>query len=54
MLRYRYEGRWNVEFGESSNPDAPVDPDTGCGPEPFDLRTVVFKRKWQVVAAKGY
>ncbi|KAJ7806796.1 hypothetical protein B0H14DRAFT_3882256 [Mycena olivaceomarginata] len=46
-----YTGRWIVEFGESTQPDAPVDPDSGCGPEPFNITTVEFVRTWEVVEA---
>ncbi|KAJ7915231.1 hypothetical protein B0H13DRAFT_1872324 [Mycena leptocephala] len=34
-----YTGRWIVEFGESTQPYAPVDPESGCGPEPFNMTT---------------
>ncbi|KAF8148951.1 hypothetical protein K438DRAFT_1866687 [Mycena galopus ATCC 62051] len=46
-----YTGRWIVEFGQSTRPDAGVDPTTGCGPVPFNLTTVEFTRTWEVVAA---
>ncbi|KAJ7333937.1 hypothetical protein DFH08DRAFT_879805 [Mycena albidolilacea] len=46
-----YTGRWIVEFGESTQPDAPVDPNSGCGPEPFNITTVEFVRTWEVVEA---
>ncbi|KAJ7196250.1 hypothetical protein GGX14DRAFT_575070 [Mycena pura] len=46
-----YTGRWNVEFGQSTQPDAPIDPDTGCGPEPFNITTMEFVRTWEVVPA---
>ncbi|KAJ7111043.1 hypothetical protein C8R44DRAFT_799845 [Mycena epipterygia] len=46
-----YTGRWIVEFGESTQPYAPVDPNSGCGPEPFNIKTVEFVRKWKVVEA---
>ncbi|KAJ7028220.1 hypothetical protein C8F04DRAFT_1291378 [Mycena alexandri] len=46
-----YTGRWLVEFGESIQPYAPVDPDSGCGPEPFNNKTVEFVRTWEVVEA---
>ncbi|KAJ7237043.1 hypothetical protein B0H12DRAFT_1238355 [Mycena haematopus] len=46
-----YTGRWLVEFGESTQPDAPVNPNSGCGPEPFNSTTVEFVRTWEVVAA---
>ncbi|KAJ7246957.1 hypothetical protein C8J57DRAFT_1724631 [Mycena rebaudengoi] len=46
-----YTGRWIVEFGQSTQPDAPVDPDSGCGPKPFNITTVEFVRTWEVVAA---
>ncbi|KAJ7237046.1 hypothetical protein B0H12DRAFT_1238358 [Mycena haematopus] len=46
-----YQGRWIVEYGESTRPHAPVDPMSGCGPEPFDSKTVEFVRTWEVVAA---
>jgi hypothetical protein len=48
----RYKARWSVEFGQSSQPDAPVNPDSGCGPVPFDTTTVEFERSWEVVAAE--
>ncbi|KAF8162186.1 hypothetical protein K438DRAFT_1858943 [Mycena galopus ATCC 62051] len=44
-------GRWVVEFGQSTQPDAPVDPTSGCGPEPFNSTTVEFVRTWEVVPA---
>ncbi|KAJ7196244.1 hypothetical protein GGX14DRAFT_473830, partial [Mycena pura] len=44
-----YTGRWNVEFGQSTQPDAPVDPRSGCGPEPFNITTMEFVRTWEVV-----
>jgi hypothetical protein len=47
----RYKGRWVVEFGQSTQPDAPVR-DGGCGPDPFDSTTVEFERSWEVVAAE--
>jgi hypothetical protein len=28
-----------------------VDPESGCGPEPFDMKTVEFVRTWEVVEA---
>ncbi|KAJ7930931.1 hypothetical protein B0H13DRAFT_2309238 [Mycena leptocephala] len=46
-----YTGRWIVKFGESTQPDAPVDPGSGCGPEPFNITTVEFVRTWEVVEA---
>ncbi|KAJ7906450.1 hypothetical protein B0H13DRAFT_1880606 [Mycena leptocephala] len=46
-----YTGRWIVEFGESTQPYAPVDPESGCGPEPFNMKTVEFVRTWEVVEA---
>ncbi|KAJ7275714.1 hypothetical protein C8J57DRAFT_1311491 [Mycena rebaudengoi] len=46
-----YKGRWVVEFGQSTQPDAPVR-DGGCGPDPFDSTTVEFERSWEVVAAE--
>ncbi|KAJ7460018.1 hypothetical protein B0H11DRAFT_2058530 [Mycena galericulata] len=46
-----YTGRWIVEFGQSTQPDAPVNPATGCGPVPFNVTTVEFVRTWEVVAA---
>ncbi|KAJ7747923.1 hypothetical protein DFH07DRAFT_830574 [Mycena maculata] len=46
-----YTGRWIVAFGQSTQPDAPVDPATGCGPVPFNITTVEFVRTWEVVAA---
>ncbi|KAJ6540719.1 hypothetical protein B0H19DRAFT_1078120 [Mycena capillaripes] len=46
-----YTGRWIVEFGESTQPYAPIDPDSGCGPEPFNSKTVEFMRTWEVVEA---
>ncbi|KAF7340567.1 hypothetical protein MSAN_02128200 [Mycena sanguinolenta] len=46
-----YTGRWVVEFGQSTDPDAPVDPKTGCGPLPFTTNGVEFVRTWEVVAA---
>ena len=51
VLSPRYTGRWNVEFGQSTQPDAPIDPSSGCGPEPFDIMTVEFVRTWEVVPA---
>ncbi|KAJ7440992.1 hypothetical protein FB451DRAFT_1299465, partial [Mycena latifolia] len=36
-----YTGRWIVEFGESTQPDAP----------PFNITTVEFVRTWEVVEA---
>ncbi|KAJ7458211.1 hypothetical protein FB451DRAFT_1273928 [Mycena latifolia] len=48
-----YTGRWTVEFGQSTHPYAPVDPDTGCGPEPFNSRTVEFVKTWEVVEAEA-
>ncbi|KAJ7244106.1 hypothetical protein C8J57DRAFT_1525377 [Mycena rebaudengoi] len=47
-----YKERWLVEFGQSTQPDAPIDPNSGCGPEPFDSTTVEFERYWEVVAAE--
>jgi hypothetical protein len=47
----RYNARWVVEFGHSTQPDAPVR-DGGCGPDPFDSTTVEFERSWEVVAAE--
>ncbi|KAJ7275686.1 hypothetical protein C8J57DRAFT_1223848 [Mycena rebaudengoi] len=47
-----YKARWNVEFGQSTQPDAPIDPDSGCGPLPFDSTTVEFVRYWEVVEAE--
>ncbi|KAJ7276605.1 hypothetical protein C8J57DRAFT_1466103 [Mycena rebaudengoi] len=48
-----YKARWIVEFGQSTQPDAPVDPNSGCGPEPFDSTTVdSFERYWEVVEAE--
>ncbi|KAJ7276604.1 hypothetical protein C8J57DRAFT_1583734 [Mycena rebaudengoi] len=46
-----YKARWTVEFGQSTQPDAPVSPH-GCGPQPFDSTTVEFERYWEVVAAE--
>ncbi|KAJ7196278.1 hypothetical protein GGX14DRAFT_575093 [Mycena pura] len=46
-----YTGRWKVEFGQSTQPDAPVDPRSGCGPEPFNITTMEFVRTWEVVPA---
>ncbi|KAJ6555405.1 hypothetical protein DFH09DRAFT_1165315 [Mycena vulgaris] len=46
-----YTGRWIVEFGQSTQPDAPIDPNSGCGPEPFNITTVEFVRTWEVVEA---
>ncbi|KAF7340575.1 hypothetical protein MSAN_02129000 [Mycena sanguinolenta] len=46
-----YLGRWIVEYGQSTQPDAPVDPNSGCGPDPFNMTTVEFTRTWEVVAA---
>jgi hypothetical protein len=48
----RYKARWSVEFGKSTQSDAPVDPNSGCGPEPFDSTTVEFERFWEVVEAE--
>ncbi|KAJ7275716.1 hypothetical protein C8J57DRAFT_1589810, partial [Mycena rebaudengoi] len=45
-----YKARWTVEFGQSTQPDAPVD-HSGCGPQPFDNKTVEFERYWEVVEA---
>ncbi|KAJ7275694.1 hypothetical protein C8J57DRAFT_1589762 [Mycena rebaudengoi] len=47
-----YNARWIVEFGQSTQPYAPVDPNSGCGPEPFDSTTVEFERSWEVVEAE--
>ncbi|KAJ7275826.1 hypothetical protein C8J57DRAFT_1505131 [Mycena rebaudengoi] len=47
-----YKARWSVEFGKSTQSDAPVDPNSGCGPEPFDSTTVEFERFWEVVEAE--
>ncbi|KAJ6452506.1 hypothetical protein C8R45DRAFT_945735 [Mycena sanguinolenta] len=47
----RYTGRWVIEYGESTQPDAPIDPTSGCGPLPFNLTTVEFVRTWEVVGA---
>ncbi|KAJ7617338.1 hypothetical protein FB45DRAFT_1034630 [Roridomyces roridus] len=46
-----YKGRWTVEFGTSADPSAPVDPQSGCGPQPFDIQFKEFKRTWEVVPA---
>ncbi|KAJ6529806.1 hypothetical protein B0H19DRAFT_1082914 [Mycena capillaripes] len=46
-----YTGRWVVDYGGSTQPDAPVDPDSGCGPAPFSLTTVEFVKTWEVVEA---
>ncbi|KAJ7261875.1 hypothetical protein C8J57DRAFT_459537 [Mycena rebaudengoi] len=46
-----YEARWIVEFGQSIEPDAPIDPDSGCGAEAFNITTVEFERTWEVVKA---
>ncbi|KAJ6452475.1 hypothetical protein C8R45DRAFT_1083404 [Mycena sanguinolenta] len=46
-----YYGRWMVDFGQSTQPDAPVDPTSGCGPLPFNITTVEFSRTWEVAAA---
>ncbi|KAJ6494195.1 hypothetical protein C8R45DRAFT_987555 [Mycena sanguinolenta] len=46
-----YAGRWLVEYGQSTQPDAPVDPDSGCGPLPFTNMTKEFVRTWEVVPA---
>ncbi|KAJ6557548.1 hypothetical protein B0H19DRAFT_1376266 [Mycena capillaripes] len=48
-----YSGRWVVQFGQSTQPYAPVDPETGCGPEPFDIKTVEFVKTWEVVEAEA-
>ncbi|KAJ6506854.1 hypothetical protein C8R45DRAFT_1090525 [Mycena sanguinolenta] len=45
-----YAARWTVDYGQSTQPDAPVDP-AGCGPDPFNMTTVEFTRSWEVVAA---
>jgi hypothetical protein len=47
----RYKARWIVEFGQSIEPDAPIDPDSGCGAEAFNITTVEFERTWEVVKA---
>ncbi|KAJ7276606.1 hypothetical protein C8J57DRAFT_1223346 [Mycena rebaudengoi] len=47
-----YNARWIVEFGQSTQPDVPVDPHSGCGPVPFDSTTVEFERSWEVVEAE--
>ncbi len=46
-----YTGRWVVEFGESTHPGAPVYPESGCGPEPFNIKTEEFVERWEVVYA---
>ncbi|KAJ7839353.1 hypothetical protein B0H14DRAFT_2787413 [Mycena olivaceomarginata] len=46
-----YMGRWIVDYGGSTQPDVPVDPDSGCGPAPFSLTTVEFVKMWEVVEA---
>ncbi|KAJ6452431.1 hypothetical protein C8R45DRAFT_1223487 [Mycena sanguinolenta] len=46
-----YGARWTIEYGQSTQPDAPVDPTSGCGPDPFNMTTVEFTRSWEVVAA---
>ncbi|KAJ6452442.1 hypothetical protein C8R45DRAFT_1040662 [Mycena sanguinolenta] len=51
LTESRYTGRWVVEFGQSTDPDAPIDPKTGCGPLPFTTGGVEFVRTWEVVAA---
>ncbi|KAJ6451901.1 hypothetical protein C8R45DRAFT_945935 [Mycena sanguinolenta] len=37
-----YTGRWVIEYGQSTQPDAPVDPDSGCGPLPFTTMNKEF------------
>ncbi|KAF7342592.1 Protein disulfide isomerase [Mycena sanguinolenta] len=46
-----YTGRWVIEYGQSTRPDAPVGPESGCGPLPFNMTTTEFVRTWEVVAA---
>ncbi|KAJ6479119.1 hypothetical protein C8R45DRAFT_933898 [Mycena sanguinolenta] len=46
-----YAARWTIEYGQSTQPDAPVDPTSGCGPDLFNMTTVEFTRNWEVVAA---
>ncbi|KAJ6479145.1 hypothetical protein C8R45DRAFT_933922 [Mycena sanguinolenta] len=48
---FTYAARWTIEYGQSTQPDAPVDPTSGCGPDPFNMTTVEFTRNWEVVAA---
>ncbi|KAJ7261957.1 hypothetical protein C8J57DRAFT_1232092 [Mycena rebaudengoi] len=36
ILSSRYTGKWVFHVGESAQPGASVDPDTGCGPKPWD------------------
>ncbi|KAJ6479004.1 hypothetical protein C8R45DRAFT_1216358 [Mycena sanguinolenta] len=46
-----YTGRWVIEYGQSTDPDAPTDPESGCGPLPFNMTNTEFVRTWEVVAA---
>ncbi|KAJ6468808.1 hypothetical protein C8R45DRAFT_1105454 [Mycena sanguinolenta] len=46
-----YAGRWLVEYGQSTQPDAPGDPDSGCGLLPFTTMKKEFGRTWEVVRA---
>ncbi|KAJ6479101.1 hypothetical protein C8R45DRAFT_1156718, partial [Mycena sanguinolenta] len=45
-----YAARWTIQYGQSTQPDAPVDPTSGCGPDPFNMTTVEFTGNWEVVA----
>ncbi|KAJ6479113.1 hypothetical protein C8R45DRAFT_359113 [Mycena sanguinolenta] len=45
-----YAARWTIEYGQSTQPDAPVSP-AGCGPDPFTMNTAEFNGNWEVVAA---
>ncbi|KAJ7605204.1 hypothetical protein FB45DRAFT_1042652 [Roridomyces roridus] len=45
------ERRWVVNFGSSADTTAPLDPTTGCGPQPFDIQTAEFVATWEVVPA---
>ncbi|KAJ7281818.1 hypothetical protein C8J57DRAFT_1219629 [Mycena rebaudengoi] len=47
-----YNARWHIEFGQSTQPDEPLDEFSGCGPLPFDSTTVEFQRSWEVIAAE--
>ncbi|KAF7341650.1 hypothetical protein MSAN_02063000 [Mycena sanguinolenta] len=46
-----YTGRWLIDWGHSTQPDAPTDPESGCGPLPFTMNNTEFVRTWEVVAA---